>query len=584
MNASEEELQKKRHSLAHLLGATLLDLYPGTKLAIGPAIDNGFYYDAEMPESLSADDLPNIEKKMREMAKEWKTFEKKTVTKEEALEHFKENPYKTELIEEFSKDGKELTFYTIGSFTDLCAGGHIDKIDGIALDGFTLSRVAGAYWRGNEKNTMLTRIYGLAFNTKKELDEYKKKIEEAKERDHRKIGKELGLFSFSPLVGPGLPLFTPKGTALRRALESMIEKLLDKYRYERVWVPHITKSDLYKTSGHWEKFGDELLKVTGKTDEFVLKPMNCPHHMQIYASSMKSYADLPVRYAENTTVYRDEQKGELLGLTRVLSLTQDDGHIFCTEEQIEQEIASIIALVKEFYTELGFFKEGAYEVFLSVRGDDKEKYLGDDETWDSAEKAMKKVLEQENMSFTREPGEAAFYGPKIDFLFKDSAGRKWQLSTIQIDFVMPKRFNLTYVDRDGKKKTPVVIHRAISGAFERFLGILIEHFAGNFPFFLAPVQVRVLPISENEHSYAKTTHEKLTQNNIRADIDMSAETIGKKIAKMLSEKIPARMVIGKKEVKDGTVTLEMEGKKEVVSVDECLRILKEKNTVFADTE
>ena len=580
MSDKDDVLVRKRHSLAHLLGASLVALYPNTKLAIGPAIEDGFYYDAEIPETLSADDLPTIEKKMRELVKEWSSFEKKVVEKKEALEHFKDNLYKCELIEQFADEGQEITLYQSGEFIDLCGGGHVDDMKEVALDGFTLNSIAGAYWRGDEKNKMLTRIYGLAFDSKKELDTYKEMLEKAKERDHRKIGKELGLFSFSPLVGSGLPLFTPKGAALRAALESALSQLLDKYGYEKVWIPHIAKPDLYKTSGHWEKFEDELFKVRGKNEEFVMKPMNCPHHTQIYASSPKSYHDLPVRYAEFTTVYRDEQKGELLGLSRVLSITQDDGHIFCTKDQIAEEVAQTIALIIEFYTALGFFKEDDCEVFLSVRGEDKTKYLGDDAIWDQAEKVLESALQEAKVTYTIEKGEAAFYGPKIDFHFRDSLGRKRQLATVQLDFVMPERFGLTYTDSDGKKKTPVMIHRAISGSLERFLSIMIEHFAGNFPFFLSPVQALVLPIGADEHQYAQKITDTLRTAGLRVAIDKRNESIGKKIARAHTEKIPARVVIGKKEVADNTVTLEMEGEKQVVDNNECVHILSKKNTIY----
>ena len=580
-SAPTDALQKKRHSLAHALGAALITKYPGTKLAVGPAVDDGFYYDAEIPTQVSSDDLESIEKTMREILTQWSSFEKKVVTPEEALEHCKDNPYKTELIKEFSEAGEEITLYTSGDFTDLCGGGHVDTVTDINHDAFTLSSVAGAYWRGDENNTMLTRIYGLAFDTKEELDAHRRMLEEAKERDHRKIGKELGLFTFSPLVGPGLPLFTPKGNALRRALEQSLSVLLDKYGYEKVWIPHLAKRDLYETSGHWEKFGDELFKVRGKKDEFVLKPMNCPHHTQIYASALRSYHDLPVRYAEFTTVYRDEQKGELLGLSRVLSITQDDGHIFCTEEQIEGEIVATINLIKEFYTALGFFQGDDCDISLSVRGDDTDKYLGDDATWDAAETSLKNALSTCSLAYTEEKGEAAFYGPKIDFVFRDSLNRKWQLSTIQLDFVMPERFNLSYITAENTKAVPIMIHRAISGSLERFLGVMIEHFAGNFPFFLAPVQVRVLPITAAEHEYAHNTLNQLRQAGLRADADIQDESIGRKIARVHSEKIPVRLVIGKSERKNGTVTVEGAGEKREMSLDEAVTELQKKNEVFA---
>ena len=383
-------------------------------------------------------------------------------------------------------------------------------------------------------------------------------------------------------MGPGLPLFTPKGTALRMAVEKAISILLDKYEYERVWIPHIAKKDLYKKSGHWGKFGHELFKVSGKHEDFILKPMNCPHHTQIYANTPKSYNDLPVRYAEFTTVYRDEQKGELLGLSRVMGLTQDDGHIFCTTEQLEGEISNTISLIIEFYTALGFFKDdNDCEIHISVRGEDKEKYLGVDTTWDLAENILQKSLEKNNLNYIIEEGEAAFYGPKIDFQFKDSLNRKWQLATIQLDFVMPDRFNLKYIDTNNKKQTPVMIHRAISGSIERFLAIMIEHFAGNFPFFLSPIQSRILPITKDEIEYSKEVLKSLKNAEIRCDIDMSTESIGRKIAKSYSDKIPSKIVIGKNEVKDKTITLDFKGEKQTIKIEECIELLKKENDIIA---
>ncbi len=570
--------------MAHALGAALVALYPGTKLAIGPAIDDGFYYDAEIPVPLSVDDLGAVEEKMREMLGQWTVFEKKVVSSEEALAYFKDNPYKCELIDELSVAGKEITLYTSGDFIDLCGGGHVDDISSIHPDSFALQSVAGAYWRGDEQNTMLTRVYGLAFDTKEDLNEYQRMLEEAKARDHRKIGKALGLFTFSPLVGSGLPLFTPKGNALRRALEKSLSVLLERYGYEHVWIPHLAKKELYETSGHWDKFGDELLTVRGRHDEFVLKPMNCPHHTQIYASALRSYNDLPIRYAEFTTNYRDEQKGELLGLTRVLSITQDDGHIFCTEEQIEEEVSATISLIKEFYTALGFFRGDDCEVFLSVRGSDTDSYLGDNAVWDNAERYLTSALERAGLPFVIEAGEAAFYGPKIDFHFRDSLRRKWQLATIQLDFVMPERFNLSYVDSGNRKQVPIMIHRAVSGSLERFLGVMIEHFAGYFPFFLAPVQVRVLSVGESAHAYARTVSDRLVGAGLRVDCDMSDESVGRKVAKTHAEKIPARIVIGEKERDAGAVTLEMDDRKQVLSVDDAVRMLVQKDAVFSSSE
>ena len=576
----EDNLRKKRHSLAHALGAALCEMYPGTKLALGPPVDDGFYYDAELPTPLSADDLPAVEEKMRDILSRWSEFTREVVSPEEALKRFADNPYKCELIREIAAAGEEISLYSSGAFTDLCEGGHVDRASDINPDGFALHAVAGAYWRGDENNTMLTRVYGLAFETERELAAHREMLEAAKERDHRKVGKELGLFTFSPLVGPGLPLFTPKGNALRLALERSLSVLLEKYGYEKVWIPHLAKSDLYKTSGHWEKFGDELFTVRGKREEYVLKPMNCPHHTQIYASAPRSHHDLPVRYAEFTTVYRDEQKGELLGLARVLSITQDDGHIFCTEEQVEREVAATVALVREFYTALGFFRGDDCEIFISVRGDERDRYLGEDAVWDRAERSLKNALDEAGLPYVIDPGEAAFYGPKIDFVFRDSLKRKRQLATVQLDFVMPGRFGLTYTDADNTKKVPIMIHRAISGSLERFLGVMIEHFAGNFPFFLCPVQIRVLPVSMDSNGYAERVRSRIAAAGIRTDADMSDERIGRKIAAAYAEKIPVRMVVGKKEEESGTVTAEMGDEKRMMTVDEAVRVFAEKNDVF----
>lgn len=576
-----DALRRKRHSLAHGLGAALLALYPEAKLAIGPPVEDGFYYDVDLPVSLSSADLPLIEKKMREIIATWSSFEKQVVSKEEALEMFSNNLYKREMLEQLAEAGEEITLYRSGDFVDLCGGGHVRSMDEISLDGFMLHSVAGAYWRGDANNTMLTRVYGLAFDSKEALDAHLSMLASAKDRDHRKIGKDLGLFSFSPLVGSGLPLFSPKGAALRGALERALSRLLDKYGYERVWIPHLTKPDLYKTSGHWEKFRDELFVVQGKESSFVMKPMNCPHHTQIYAAEPKSYRDLPVRYAEFTTVYRDEQKGELLGLSRVLSITQDDGHIFCTEDQIADEVLQTVSMIVEFYTALGFFQDDDCTVFLSVRCSDHSKYLGDDAVWSRAERVLKESLEHAGLVFSVNAGDAAFYGPKIDFHFRDSLGRTRQLATVQLDFVMPERFGLVYTDSDGKEQVPVMIHRAVSGSLERFLGIMIEHFAGNFPFFLAPVQVAVLPIGADAHAYARAVSDVLRAAELRVAIDMRNESISKRIAKAYTDKIPVRIVLGKREVQDRSVTLEMGDEKQVVSVDACVEMLSKKNSVFA---
>ena len=576
-----QTLQEKRHSLAHVLGAALCKRFPGTKLAIGPPTEEGFYYDAELPETLSVDDLPALEEEMRSILATWSTFDCEKISHKEAKERFKDNPYKLEIIDTLIAQGEEITVYTSGEFSDLCEGGHISNVSLIAPKSFALTSVAGAYWRGDENNPMLTRVSGLAFATEEELVEYQALLEEAKRRDHRLLGKELQLFTSSPLVGAGLPLFTPKGAALRRAIEKALTVLLERYGYEIVWIPHLTRPDLYKTSGHWEKFGDELFSVRGKHEEFVLKPMNCPHHTQIFASTLRSYAELPVRYAEFTTVYRDEQKGELLGLARVLSITQDDGHIFCTKEQIAQEVEATVALIQEFYTALGFFKGDDCEVSLSVRGEDTEKYLGEDALWESAESSLAAVLKRRGLSYTTEKGEAAFYGPKIDFIFRDSLQRKRQLATVQLDFVMPQRFALTYTASDNTKQTPVMIHRAIAGSLERFIGVLIEHFAGEFPFFIAPVQVGVLSVSKKEVDYAHSVTAALRAAGIRAQCDSTDSSVGKKLALVRGEKIPAHIVVGGREAAEGTVSLTRKGAEaQVLSLEEAVALLRSESEVF----
>lgn len=557
-NENISDLDKKRHSLAHLLAAAVKELYPNAKLTVGPAISDGFYYDIDFNERAPSDkDLPKIEKKMREILPTWEGFVGKKIEAEKAKEFYAENEYKTELIDEIIERKEEITFYISGEFTDLCRGGHVDKMSSIDPESFELDRVAGAYWRGDEANKMLTRIYGLAFENKEELESYKTQREEARERDHRKIGKELDLFTFSELVGAGLPMFTPKGTAMREAIINKIQDTQAEYGYQRVCIPHITKPDLYKTSGHWEKFGDELFKLKGQDSEFVMKPMNCPHHTQIFASSPKTYKDLPARYMEATMVYRDEQSGELLGLSRVRSITQDDGHVFCTEDQIKEEIKIIINIIREFYTSLGMWNEGTFHVSLSVR-DPKtpEKYLGDDSIWNKSESALEEIAQKEKLPFERVEGDAAFYGPKLDFIFKDAIGREWQLATAQLDFNMPKRFELEYTDKDGTKKTPVMIHRAIAGSLERFMSVIIEHFAGNFPFCISPVQVVVIPIGENHIEKAKEIGQILKKENVRIEIDSSTDGFGKKVRKAKSAKVPYFIIIGDKDIEAGKVTLE----------------------------
>jgi len=551
------EIDKIRHSLAHLTAIAILDLYPNTKLTIGPVIENGFYYDFDLPEgvSISPDNFKKIEKEIKKLISKKLDFTREEISADEAKKIFKDNEYKLELIDEI---GENISIYKTGDFIDPCKGPHVSNTSEINPDAFALTHTAGAYWRGDEKNKMLTRVYGVAFENKEDLEIYLEQQEEAKKRDHRKLGKELDLFTFSPLVGSGLPMFTPKGASMRNAIVHKIHSIQKKFDYQNVWIPHITKKKLYETSGHWEKFGEELFHVKGqKEEEFVMKPMNCPHHTQIYASSPKSYKDLPVRFTEVTTNYRDEQTGELLGLSRVRSLTQDDGHVFCTIDQTEEEVRNIISVIKEFYESLDMFKSGDYWVSLSVRDPDTpEKYLGEEKNWSKAEKTLENALKKANLPYKKVEGEAVFYGPKIDFMFNDSLGREWQLATIQLDFVMPERFKLSYIDKDSNKQTPVMIHRAIAGSLERFLSVIIEHFAGAFPFWLSPVQVKIIPIGEMQKEYAEDISNRLRDADIRVELDKSDETLGKKIRNAKLEKVPYYLVIGEKEASSKTVTVE----------------------------
>jgi len=553
---AEERIEQIRHTLAHLTVAAVRELWPGSQNAIGPAIDNGFYQDFEIVGTITDADLPKIETKMRELLPKWTGFEKKEVNREEALEEFAWNKYKSELIEEFAGQGKKITFHNAPGLVDLCKGGHSENpAKDIDPSAFKLDRIAGAYWRGNEKNKMLTRIYGLAFETKKELDEYIQRREEAIKRDHRKIGKELDLFVFSDLVGAGLPLFTPKGTVLREEINSFVQELRLKRGFQKVWIPHITKTDLYKTSGHWAKFGHELFLVKSQEtqDDLVLKPMNCPHHQQIYAGKPRSYRDLPLRFLETTTVYRDEKSGELSGLSRVRAITQDDSHIFCTPEQIEQEFQSIIEMVKTFFSAVDM----SFKARLSFR-DPKtpEKYLGEDALWQKAQDIILSIAKNNDLDYFVAEGEAAFYGPKIDFMARDAIGREHQLATPQLDFVQPSRFGLTYTDNDGTEKTPVMIHLAIAGSLERFLSVYIEHTAGAFPTWLAPVQVKVLPISDKHIEYAQNIFSQLRDAGVRVELDDSSETLGKKVRGAKVEKVPYWLVVGDAEVAAHTVTVE----------------------------
>lgn len=548
-----------RHSAAHLLAAAVLDLWPGALRAIGPSIKDGFYYDFEFPHPISDADLPKIEERMRALLPAWKEFTKKTVGKDEALALFPGNPYKRELVEEFSRGGAELTIYQSGGYSDLCKGGHITSPDKTILH-FKLLSVAGAYWRGDEKNTMLTRIYGTAFPSAEELGAYLARRESAKERDHRKLGRELDLFVFSPLVGGGLPLFTPKGTILRNTLDDFVWELRRERGYERVDIPHLTRKELYEKSGHWDKFKTELFTITTREKHVLaLKPMNCPHHIQIYARKQWSYRELPVRYASTTKVYRDEQTGELSGLARVRAFTQDDAHVFCRSGDVKREIESVWDIVESFYGASGF----PLSVRLSLHDPKSpEKYLGSAETWSDAEEKLREIVKERGVEAVLGVGEANFYGPKIDFMSTDSLGREWQVATIQLDMNLPERFDLSCVNEGGKAERIVMIHAAIMGSIERYLSILIEHFGGAFPLWLSPVHVKVLTIGSTQTSYATEVHKKLLGAGIRSELDTTDETLNKKIRNAKLEKVPYFLVLGGRERESGTVTVESrEGKK-----------------------
>ncbi|MEK7121121.1 MAG: threonine--tRNA ligase, partial [Patescibacteria group bacterium] len=496
---------------------------------------------------------------MRGILKTWKTFEGREVTASEAKEFFHDNPYKKEIIDELADKGEKITLYTSGNFTDLCRGGHVENAKDINSKAFKLSHVAGAYWRGDEKNPQLTRIYGLAFATKDELQKHLTMLEEAKKRDHKKLGVELDLFTFSDLVGSGLPLWTPKGTILRNILDDFVWELRKKNGYMQVDIPHITKKDLYEKSGHWDKFKDELFKITTREGHlFVMKPMNCPHHVQIYARKPWSYRELPQRYVSTTKVYRDEQTGELAGLSRVRTITQDDAHVFCRISQAKEEIQKIWEMVHEFY--------GAVDLKLRLRlslrdPNHPEQYLGDKSNWDKAEEVLREVANENKTEFFEAPGEAAFYAPKLDFMATDSLGREWQVATIQLDVSMPKSFDLTCVNEKGEKERIIMIHAAIMGSIERFLSVLIEHYAGAFPVWLSPVQAVILPISDNQNKWAEKVYGELKTEGVRVEINKNNETLGKKIREAELQKTPYILIAGEKEVEAQTVSIRRRGQR-----------------------
>lgn len=572
--------ERMRHTLAHVMAAAVRELYPEVKLGIGPAIENGFYYDIDFGKTkISEADLARIEKKMRGIIQRKLPMTRREVSREEALNWaISENQdLKKELIEELPEN-ETISFYDMGDvFTDLCKGPHVENTD--ECGPFKLVRVAGAYWRGDEKRQMLTRLYGVAFETEEELDEYLRRQEEAKARDHRKLGRELDLFTFSDLVGAGLPLFTPRGTVLRDLLANYSLSLRQRAGFSRVWTPHITKVDLYKTSGHYAKFGDELFMVHSQVngEEFAMKPMNCPHHTQIFASKPRTYKEMPVRYMEPTTDYRDEKTGELGGLSRVRSLTQDDSHVFCRSSQIKEEIHNLVSIVQEFYGSMGM----KLRARLSYRNDE-DKYLGDAKLWEMAQGQIREAAEDNGLDYFEMEGEAAFYGPKIDFMAEDAIGREHQVATIQLDFVQPERFGLEFVNEKGEKERPVMIHHATLGSIERFMSVFIEHTAGWFPFWSAPEQVRVLTVNDQVTEYVSKISEilsdvvlekPLAHNELRFTVDDSDESLGKKIRRATEMKIPCVLIVGPKDAEAKEVSVRLRDKEEKVKLSELKEFL-----------
>ena len=600
---SEEELKSMRHSLAHIMAQAIQHLWPQAKFGVGPAIDNGFYYDIYLDNgTISEADLPKIEEEMRKIVAANYLFERRDVSVEEAIDWAikGDQSFKVELLNDLKRSGttvaselagekmrsvsdgdskvETVSLYSQGDYTDLCRGGHVDSTGKVGA--FKLTKTAGAYWRGNENNPQMQRIYGVAFATQEELDEYLNRLEVAKQRDHRKLGKELDLYTTSPLVGIGLPLFTPRGTILRDIVAQYSNQLRQRFGFEKVWTPHITKKDLYETSGHWAKFGEELFLVKSQetSDEMALKPMNCPHHTQIFASRPRSYRDMPVRYLETTTDYRDEKTGELGGLNRVRSLTQDDSHIFCRTDQIEDEINNLLSAARELY--------GSIDMNLRVRlsyRDESDSYLGNLSLWDSAQNQLKSAVEKVGLDYFEQEGEAAFYGPKIDFMATDAIGREHQVATVQLDFVQPQRFGLEYADADGNFTTPVMIHCALLGSIERFLSVFIEHTGGWFPFWAAPEQVRILTINDTVLEYVDkittilsdiTLMKPVRYNDVRFTIDSRNESLGKKIREATSMKIPVQLIVGPKDMEANEVSVRTQSGEEKISLEQLAEYIK----------
>jgi len=583
-----------RHGLSHMLAMAIKHYFPDAKLAIGPVIDDGFYYDVDtLDKKISEDDLEKLEEKMKEFIKQDLKFEKRVLSVEEAIvkEKERQEDYKVELIEDLAKEGqKEVTYYKVGHFDDLCRGPHVETTKEIDPQSFKLNKVAGAYWRGDENKQMLTRIYGLAFSNKKELKQYLNLLEEAKKRDHRKLGKELDLFHIDEKVGIGLPLWHPKGALLWRIIEDFWYSEHLKQDYSLVRSPHIGNRSLWETSGHWGFYNDSMYpplevgqtleekqqkKEVKEPEEYLLKPMNCPFHVQIYKNSLKSYKELPLRWAECGTVYRFEKKGELSGLTRVRGFTQDDAHIICAEDQVENELGKVVDFILFIYKSFGFDIKDV-NVYLSVRDLENNKYAGGEEGWKFTEDILEKIAQEKKLNYTKDIGGAVFYGPKLDFKIKDSIGREWQCSTLQFDFNLPERFNMTYFNSKGEEVQPYMLHRALFGSFERFIGLLIEHYAGALPLWLSPVQVKLISVGEGHKDYTQKLASKFKSEEIRVEADISEETVGNKIRKAVAYKIPYILVIGDKEMEGDSLAIRKRGERNTTNMneDEFISLLK----------
>jgi threonyl-tRNA synthetase len=579
----EEQIDLERHSLAHLLAAAVLNLWPKARFGVGPVIENGFYYDVEIPDhQLTEMDLLKIEKRMKKLKGQKLEFKRREMSIDEAIKLFKklDQTYKVELLNDLKNKGttrlntaeaevlpegkSKVSVYQTGEFIDLCRGPHLKNTSELTT-AFKLDRLSGAYWRGSEENPMLTRLYGLAFSSQQELDEYSVMMEEAKKRDHRKLGRDLDLFVFSEMVGPGMPLYTPKGTVIRNEIVKFSSQLQSKIGYREVHTPQINKGELFKTSGHYDKFKDDMLMVKSHytDEEYFLKPMNCPQHTQIYASQKRSYRDLPVRYMDTANLFRDEKPGELSGLTRLRCFSQDDSHCFCREDQIKTEFENLLEAINSALKIYGL----DYRIRLSLWAEDKkEKYLGDKKVWEKSQQLMEKLLKDNKIKYESVEGEAAFYGPKMDIMIKDALKREWQISTIQLDLNMPGRFGLKYTDKDGQEKTPVMIHKAIVGSPERFMGILIEHYAGAFPLWLAPVQVKIVSVGSDYQKHCEQLSAELDNAGLRAETDLSNETVGNKIRKAVNEKVPYMLVIGDKELKSDKLMVRVRGQEKLLEI------------------